>query len=81
MNNPMLSVITLNSDGLVHQFLVVLVVAVCMAIVWALGRWAIKVFAAPAIVNTVWNGLFLFVGAICLINFLMGCVGHPLIAW
>lgn len=71
----------ISGDGMIHQLLVVLIVGICVGIVWALGRWTITKFAAPAIIMTVWNGLFLFVGAICLINFLLGLAGHPLIRW
>jgi hypothetical protein len=72
---------SIDGQGLVHQLMVVLIIAVCAAIVWALGRWVAAKLAAPAVVMTVWNGLFLFVGAICVINFLLGLAGHPFIAW
>ena len=67
--------------GIVHQLLVVLIVGICVAIVWALGRWFIQKFAAPAIVMTVWNALFLLLGAIFVINFLLGLTGNAFIKW
>lgn len=79
MSSIMLSVVS--GEGLVHQLMMVLIVGVCVAIIWALGRWTIVKFALPALVLTVWNGLFLFVGAFCLINFLLGLAGYPLIKW
>ena len=71
----------ISGDGLVHQLMVVLLVGICVAIVWFLGRWFITKFAAPAIVMTVWNALFLLLGAIFIINFLLSLAGHPFIRW
>ena len=76
---PILSQI--NGDGLVHQLMFVLIVGICVAIVWALGRWFIVKAALPGIVMTCWNGLFLLLGAIFVINFLLGLGGHPFIRW
>lgn len=71
----------INGSGLVNQLLFVLIVGICVAIVWALGRWFIQKFASPPVVMTVWNALFLLLGAIFVINFLMGLAGHPFIKW
>lgn len=79
MNTIMLAEV--GGEGLVRQLFLVLLVGICAGIVWALGRWTITKFAAPPVVMTVWNGLFLFVGAICLVNFLMGLAGHQFIRW
>jgi hypothetical protein len=65
--------------GLVHDLFAFLIIGVCCLIVWALGRWAITACGAPAIAMTVWTGLFIFVGAIILINFLLGLAGHSFI--
>lgn len=80
-HNPGITIAQVSGDGIVHQLLMVLIVGICVAIVWALGRWFVTKFAAPPIVMTVWNGLFLLLGAIFIINFLMGLAGHPLIRW
>lgn len=71
----------INGDGLIHQLLIVLIVGICVAIVWALGRWFIMKFAVPGVVMTCWNALFLLLGAIFVINFLMSLAGHPFITW
>ena len=71
----------ISGDGLVHQLMLVLIIGICVAIVWALGRWFIQKFGAPGIVMTVWNALFLLLGAIFIINFLLGLAGHPFIKW
>jgi len=71
----------ISGDGLVHQLMFVLIVGICVAIVWALGRWFIIVASLPTIVMTCWNALFLLLGAIFIINFLLGLAGHPFIRW
>ena len=70
-----------SGGGLVHALLMVLLVGVCLGIVWALGRWLIGALGAPAVAQTVWNGLFLVVGAIVIINFLLGLTGHSFISY
>lgn len=79
--NSLISLAAIAGDGLVHQLLMVLLVAICVGIVWALGRWFIQKFAAPALAMTVWNGLFLIVGAIVIINFLLSLTDHGFIKW
>jgi hypothetical protein len=64
------------SGGLVHDLFAVLIISICCAIIWWLGRWFIEKMALPGLVLTVWTGLFLLVGAIVLINFLLGLTGH-----
>ena len=67
----------ISGDGLVHQLLVVLIVGICVGIVWWLGRYFITALTLPAIVMTIWNGLFILLGALFLINFLLSLTGHP----
>jgi hypothetical protein len=45
---------------------------------WA---WFIGKLAAPGIVRTIWDGLFILVGLVVIINFLLGLGGHAFIAW
>lgn len=70
-----------SGEGLVNQLLFILIIGICVLIVWWLGRWFITKLAAPAIVMTVWNGLFILLGALCIINFLLGLVDRPFIRW
>jgi hypothetical protein len=71
----------IGGSGLVHDLFAFLIIGVCCLIVWALGRWAITALGAPAMAMTIWTGLFIFVGAIILINFLLGLAGHPFIRY
>jgi hypothetical protein len=74
---PMLAAVS--GDSLVHQLVVVLIVGICALIIWWAGRYFIGALAAPAIVLTAWNGLFILLGVLFIINFLLGLVGHPFV--
>lgn len=84
---PILADVSLKSgrgiggDGLVHQLLMILVVGICVGIVYAMGWWFLKRPPIPAIALTVWNGLFILVGGIIIINFLLSLGGHQFIEW
>ena len=81
--NPILSAILVAGDngGLIHSLLFVLLVGICVLLIWWTGTWFIGKLGAPAIVRTVWDGLFILIGLIVVINFLLSLAGHPLIAW
>ncbi len=77
MTKPMLlTTVAAGGDNLIHNLFMVLIYGLCAAIVWALGRQGIKVFALAPVALQIWNGLFLLVGAVILINFLLSLVGH-----
>jgi hypothetical protein len=69
------------ANGLGRNVLVVFCVICIGLIVWQLGRFFFPKLGAPAIVLTVWDGLFVLIGAVAVINFLAGLMGHPLITW
>jgi hypothetical protein len=79
--NPILSAILVASDngGLIHSLLFVLLVGICVLLIWWVGTWFIGKLGAPAIVRTVWDGLFILIGLIVVINFLLSLAGHPLL--
>ena len=70
-----------DGEGLIHALFLVLIIGVCIAIIWALGRWLIGAITQNPLAMKVWNGFFLIVGAIIVINFLMSLVGHGFIAY
>ena len=70
-----------SGSGLIHSLFMILIVGICVLIVWAVGRWVITKFAAPAIAMTIWNGLFILVGCIIIINFLLSLAGHGFISY
>jgi hypothetical protein len=70
-----------SSGGLVNGLFFVLIVGICVLLIWWVGTWFIGKLGAPAIVRTIWDGLFILVGLVVIINFLLGLGGHPLVAW
>ena len=70
-----------SSGGLIHLLLFVLIVGICVLAIWWVGTWFIGKLGAPSIVRTIWDGLFILVGLVVVINFLLGIGGHAFIAW
>lgn len=68
-----------SGDGLVHSLFLFLIIGLCVAVLWWAGRWFITKLALPAMAMTVWTGIFLLIGVIVLLNFLLSLVGHPFI--
>lgn len=85
MNALMLNMVPMlaaaDGEGLLNKLMMILLIGICVAIVWAFGRWVIGKFGAPEIVMTCWHGLFLLLGVIFVINFLMDLAGHPFLKW
>ena len=75
------AIYTGSSGGLIHTLLFVLIVGICVVLIWWVGTWFISKLGAPAIVRTIWDGLFILVGLIVVINALLGFGGHAFIAW
>jgi hypothetical protein len=67
-------------SGVIHLLLVLLIIMICGLLVWWLGNWAFRKLGAPAIMSTIWTGIFIFIAVIFLINFLLGLVGRPFFA-
>lgn len=72
-------ILAASGEGLVRQLVVLVIVLICALIVWALGRWAIGALKAPPHALTVWNGIFIVLGALFAINFLLSLIGYPII--
>jgi hypothetical protein len=70
-----------NSGGLIHSLFAVLIIGICVAIIWAVGRYFITKITQNALAMTVWNGFFVLVGAIIVINFLMSLDGHAFMVY
>lgn len=68
-----------NGDGLVHQLFLVLIIGICVALIWGVGRWFIQKLGAPPVAMTIWNGIFILIGLIVAVNFLLSLAGHPFI--
>jgi hypothetical protein len=71
----------INNSGIIGQLLVFFVVILCIGIVWALGHYGFPKLKLPGIVVTVWDCIFVLIGAIMLINFLLSLVGRQFIRY
>ncbi len=71
----------MSGEGLIHNLLMALIVMICGGILYMMGRYFFTREGVPGIAMTIWNGLFILVGGIVLINFLMSLAGHPLVRW
>jgi hypothetical protein len=65
-----------SGGGMVHQLLVVLIVGIAIAVVWWGGTYFIGLLKAPPVALMIWNGLFVLLAIIFVVNFLMSLVGH-----
>lgn len=79
--NHHLILAAVNGTDIIHQLVALVIVIVCALIVYGLGRWMFGAFKTPPVVMTVWNGLFILLGALVAINFLLSLIGHPLITF
>jgi len=70
-----------DADGLIHQLVWFLLVALCVGVVYAMGWYFFSKPPFPSVAMLVWNGLFVLVGGLVIINFLLSMFGHPLVKW
>lgn len=74
--------VDIGSDkGFLNQLLTLLVIGICVGIVYLMGLYFIKRPSVPPVALTIWNGLFVLVGGVAIINFLMGLGGNAFISW
>lgn len=70
-----------SGSGLIRGLLALLAMIVCCGLVWWLGKYLFGVAGFPAIVLTVWTALFVVIGVLVLINFIMGLFGKAFLKW
>ncbi len=75
--NTMIAAIS--GEGMVHNLVYVLIIGLCVLVVWWAGKYFLTKFGAPPIALTVWNGLFVLLGVLCILNFLLSLVDKPFI--
>ena len=78
---PLFADVTIGGDGLIHQLLMILIVGICVVVVFLMGRWFISRPSVPPVAMTIWIGLFVLVGGIIIVNFLLGLGGHQFVRW
>jgi len=78
---PSLAEISFSSGGLTHGIFVIFIAVLIGLILWGLGRYFFPKFGMPPFGMLIWDGLFILIAALILINFLAGLAGHAFIAW
>jgi hypothetical protein len=59
----------------------VLIIMLCAAVVYGIGWYFFKDPPMPPLVMKVWNGFFILVGGLIIVNFLMSVADRPFIKW
>lgn len=78
--NWLLAIEKSEGQDVVRSLFVLLIVVICVACIYFVGRWFLaKLANATALV--VWDGLFLLIGLVVALNFLLGLVGRQFINW
>ena len=70
-----------SGSGLVHALLWLLLVAICLGLIYGAGVWFIAALTGSAMARKVWDGIFIILGLVVIINFILGIGGHPLFSW
>ena len=73
--------IIVGGSGLAHSAFVVFLAVLIGLILWGLGRYFFPKLGMPPMGMLIWDGLFVLIAAILVINFLAGMMGHSFIAW
>jgi len=73
--------LNVGGSGLAHNIFVIFLAILIGLILWWLGRFFFPKFGMPPLGMQIWDGLFIFIAAIVVINFLAGLAGHAFIAW
>jgi len=81
MSNIMLAEFNVGGSGLSHSLFNVFIWVLIGLIIWGLGKFFFPKLKIPAMGLLIWDGLFVLVAALVIINFLAGLAGHPLFSW
>jgi hypothetical protein len=80
--NMILSEISVGGGtGLVHSLLVLLIIALCVGIVYAMAWYFFSKPPAPQIIMKIVNAVFVLIGGIIAINFLLSLFDKQFIRW
>ena len=73
--------LTGGGNGLASGLFGIFIAILIGLILWGLGRYFFPRMGMPPMGMLIWNGLFVLIAAIIVINFLAGMAGHPFIRW
>lgn len=79
--NTILAAISIGGDGFINQVLTLLLLGISVGILYLMGWWFARRPKVPPVVLQIWNGVFVLLGGILLINFVAGLAGHGFIKW
>lgn len=68
-------------SGMAHGIFVIFLAILIGLILWGLGHYFFPKLGMPATGMLIWDGLFILIAAIIVINFLAGMMGHAFITW
>lgn len=81
MNEIMLAAIDIGGKGFINQLVTLLIYGICVGLIYAAGLWFFRRPSIPPIAITIWNGLFILLGLVIILNFLLGLGGKQFIEW
>jgi uncharacterized membrane protein len=71
----------INGNGLIHNLMWFFLIGLAIGLIWYVGHWFISKINPPnAVVNMLWDGLFIILGLVIAVNFLISLAnGHGFI--
>lgn len=81
MNEIMLAAIDIGGKGFINQLVTLLIYGICVGLIYAAGLWFLRRPSIPPVVLTIWNGLFILLGLVIILNFLLGLGDKQFIEW
>lgn len=69
----------ISGEGLVWQLFAMLIIGICALAIWWVGKWFIAKLGGPPMAITIWAGLFILLGLIVVLNFLLSLIGYPIV--
>jgi hypothetical protein len=70
-----------SGDGFIHQLITFLLIALCAGVVYGIGWYFFKDPPFPPLVLKIWGGIFVLVGGLALVNFLLSLSGNGFMHW
>lgn len=78
---PVIAALGGDSTGLLNKLFVFLVILLAAAVLYGGGRWLLKKVVEAPIALIVWDCLWVLVGIIVVVNFLLSLIDKQFIKW
>jgi hypothetical protein len=76
---PILAAI--DGGDVISQLLRLLLYVICFGLIYWVGRWFIGKLGLPDPAQLIWSGIFILIGVVIAINFLLSLAGRGFIDW